>query len=372
MQSTGVLAGSGRPSAVTPQFGTRGTARRIAPGDWSPPEASNAPAEPEHLPPPPELVEETDAATATVNLLRDAIRSGDGALTVFRRAVPPRWQFLGGAAATVLLLGALHMAFTTGVGWALLALQLLAIVFAASCGGLVAGLTASAIVMAYHFFMADLSVNFAWVALLAIATLTVATLIGMLRDDVGRIGEELMSARRLLKAANARLDRARETEAMRAYYDPMTDLPTRRLVIDRFGQMLAMARRSGTFAVVMLLDLNCFKEINDRFGHDIGDEVLRGVGQRLTALMRRGDTVGRLEGDKFVVLLAGLSDHAGLDAATQKMFAALSEPFHIGSPPKEIHVSAALGLGVYPEDAETWEELYSVASEAVRVAKGMR
>ena len=371
MHFSGVLTGPGRPSASTPQFGTRGTARRAAPGDWSPPQP---PVQPESdTAAPADEAMEADAATASVHSLRDAIRSGDGALTVFRRTVPAQWQLLGGAAATVLLVGTLHMAFAIGgVTWPLLALHLLAIVFAASCGGLVAGLTAAAIVMAYHFAAGDLAAGYAWIALLAIATLSIATMIGLLRDDLGRIGEELASARRLLKAANARIDRARETEAMRAYYDPMTDLPTRRLVIDRFGQMLAMARRAGTFAAVMLLDLNRFAEVNERFGHDIGDEVLRGVGQRLTALMRRGDTVGRLEGDKFVVLLAGMSDRAGVDAATQKMFAGLGEPLHVGSPPREVYVSAAVGIAVCPDDGETWEDLYSVASEAVRVAKGMR
>jgi diguanylate cyclase (GGDEF)-like protein len=296
-------------------------------------------------------------------------------MAVFRRAVPPQWQFIGGAGFAVALVAVLHFVFTAQAAWPLLSLQLLTVVVASACGGLLAGLTATAVVVGYHLELVALPTpnnDFAWPALLTLSTLTIAVVVGLLREDLGRIGTDLDQTRTLLAAANMRLERTKETEAMRAYYDPMTDLPTRRLVIDRFGQVLPQARRSSTFAAMVLLDLTAFKEVNQTFGYDVGNEVLRQVGQRLTMLMRRGDTVGRLEGSKFVILLTGLADRSGVDAATQKLRDGLLEPFMVGNPPREVHVAASLGIAICPDQGEEWDVLYREADEALRVAKGTR
>jgi diguanylate cyclase (GGDEF)-like protein len=147
------------------------------------------------------------------------------------------------------------------------------------------------------------------------------------------IGHDLATTRNLLTAANARIECGKEAEATRAYYDPKTELPTRHLVVDRFGQILPQARRTGTYAALVLLDLNKFKEVNQNFGYDTDGEVLRQVSQRLSTVIRRGDTVGRFDGNRFIVLLTALSDSGGIDVAVQKLNDALAEPFTAGRPP---------------------------------------
>jgi diguanylate cyclase (GGDEF)-like protein len=98
-----------------------------------------------------------------------------------------------------------------------------------------------------------------------------------------------------------------------ALHDPLTDLPNRSLVLDRAEQILARARRLDVPATALYMDIDCFKQINDRYGHRAGDEVLRQVGARLKTVLRENDTVGRLGGDEFVMLV----DSVGLDAAPE-------------------------------------------------------
>jgi len=97
--------------------------------------------------------------------------------------------------------------------------------------------------------------------------------------------------------------------------------------------------------------------------------VLRQVGQRLLGVMRREDTVGRLDSDTFVVLLTGVTEPAGVATAAQKIADALEEPFVAGNPPGEIVLSARLGAAIYPQDGEDWESLYHFAEEAIMLAK---
>jgi len=292
---------------------------------------------------------------------------------VFRRAVPVPWQIAGGTLFTVLAVGALLAIFGRSEALGpLLAVQVLIVVIAAAGGGLFAGLAAALILVIVHVVLPipGQFAHTAWFALFVIATATMAVLVGLLREDLGRIGSDLDTTRSLLDAANARIERSKEMEAMRAYYDPLTDLPSRRLVADRFGQIMPQARRTSTYAALLLLDLNKFKEVNQTFGRDIGDEVLRQVGLRLNTAMRRGDTVGRLDGNKFVVLLTALTERSGIDIAAQKLLNALADPIAVGRPVRELHVSASIGLAVFPDDGDDWEKLYQIADEALRVAKG--
>ncbi len=101
--------------------------------------------------------------------------------------------------------------------------------------------------------------------------------------------------------------------AHRALHDPLTDLPNRSLVLDRAEQILARAHRLGKSATALFVDIDGFKQINDRYGHRVGDEILRQVGARLKTVLRDNDTVGRLGGDEFVMLI----DSLGLDASPQ-------------------------------------------------------
>ena len=118
-----------------------------------------------------------------------------------------------------------------------------------------------------------------------------------------------------------------------AFYDPLTRLPNRRLLLDRLQQAMTVAARSGKTGAVMLLDLDNFKALNDSLGHDIGDELLIEVAQRLEASVRQGDTVARMGGDEFVVMLEGL-DTGGMAAAqaeavATKIHTALNRTYHL-------------------------------------------
>lgn len=259
--------------------------------------------------------------------------------------------------------------------WRLVPLPLLGVAAAAGLAGLSAGLTAATVVVLYYLTrLAVVGANpanheFAWLSLLAVTTFGIALLTSWPRRRLQSLQDELNGTQTLLEGANRRLARAQETEQLRSYYDHVTDLPSRRMVVDRFSQGLAHARRGNTMLAVLLLDLDHFREVNDRIGRDAGDEVLRQIGQRLTGVMRREDTVGRLDSDTFVVLLTSIAEPAGVKTAARKIADALEEPFVAGNPPGGIVVSAQLGAAIYPQDGQDWETLYRFAKEALSLSK---
>jgi diguanylate cyclase (GGDEF)-like protein len=131
----------------------------------------------------------------------------------------------------------------------------------------------------------------------------------------------------------------------RALHDPLTDLPNRSLVLDRADRLLARARRLDDPVTALFVDIDDFKQINDRFGHRAGDEVLRQVGARLKTVLRDSDTVGRLSGDEFVMLV----DSAGLDVApelvAERILDVLRLPMDLPSPaPSSVAVTASIGI----------------------------
>ncbi len=131
----------------------------------------------------------------------------------------------------------------------------------------------------------------------------------------------------------------------RALHDTLTDLPNRGLVIDRAEQILARARRMDVPATALYMDIDGFKQINDRFGHQAGDEVLRAVGARLKTVLRDNDTVGRLGGDEFVMLV----DSVGLDAApelvAERILEVLRLPIELSEPAgSQVSISASIGI----------------------------
>jgi len=131
-----------------------------------------------------------------------------------------------------------------------------------------------------------------------------------------------------------------------AFYDPLTHLPNRRLLLDRLKQAQASSSRNGREGALLFIDLDNFKALNDTLGHDIGDLLLQQVAERLTACVREGDTVARLGGDEFVVLLEDLSEQA-FDAAAQteiigeKIIAALNQPYRLAT--HECHSTPSIG-----------------------------
>jgi diguanylate cyclase (GGDEF)-like protein/PAS domain S-box-containing protein len=152
-----------------------------------------------------------------------------------------------------------------------------------------------------------------------------------------------------------------------AYTDRLTGLPNRALFHDRLEQALVMAERHNTPVAVLFLDLDRFKIINDSLGHEIGDEVLVAVAQRLRRCLRAEDTLARLGGDEFAILLPEIANRRDTHLVTDKCLAALSDPELIGS--HELTVNASIGVAVSPEDGADVQHLLRSADGAMYRAK---
>ena len=155
-----------------------------------------------------------------------------------------------------------------------------------------------------------------------------------------------------------------------ATHDTLTGLPNRYLMFDRLNQLLVRAARYELSFAILFIDLDGFKRINDSRGHDVGDLVLRGVAERLTRNLRAADTVARIGGDEFVVLLESL--RAGPDAIVlaDKIRSAVGMPFAL--PGGDAAVTVSIGIGQYPDDGRDAEELLKAADVAMYRAKRRR
>jgi diguanylate cyclase len=137
--------------------------------------------------------------------------------------------------------------------------------------------------------------------------------------------------------------------------------------MDRLGREIAHAERDGHLFAVLLLDLDRFKQINDSLGHGAGDQLLEEVGRRLSGAVREVDTVARIGGDEFLLLIADTRDQSDLATVAAKIGKSLAEPFRVGS--AELHTSASIGISVYPADGTTGDDLVLRADEAMYFAK---
>lgn len=149
--------------------------------------------------------------------------------------------------------------------------------------------------------------------------------------------------------------RADELIAYQAYHDILTELPNRVLFKDRLGLALLQAKRNESSLAVMFIDLDRFKLVNDTLGHAVGDELLQQVAARLKACLRRCDTLSRLGGDEFTVVLPELSDPRDAGLIAQKFIECLRLPFQLAG--QSVHISASIGIAVYPSDGKSVDEL---------------
>jgi diguanylate cyclase (GGDEF)-like protein/PAS domain S-box-containing protein len=153
-----------------------------------------------------------------------------------------------------------------------------------------------------------------------------------------------------------------------AFYDPLSELPNRRLFLDRINQHIEKAKNDSEKAfAVFYMDLDKFKHVNDTYGHCIGDQLLKMVGKRLTSIVRAGDTIARVGGDEFTVLLTTLPDKASASHFAKRIRDSIEKPFMIDG--LKIDVSISIGISFYPEDASTVEELLTTADKAMYIAK---
>jgi diguanylate cyclase (GGDEF)-like protein/PAS domain S-box-containing protein len=151
-------------------------------------------------------------------------------------------------------------------------------------------------------------------------------------------------------------------------HDFLTKLPNRMLFQDRLNVELAHAKRNDTNLAVMMLDLDRFKVVNDTFGHSIGDKLLRAAGELLVVLVRKSDTVARVGGDEFLVLLPQIAKIEDATRVAQKILGAFRKPFVIDS--YQIRVTTSIGIVIYPEDGEDVDDLLANADTAMYWVKG--
>lgn len=152
-----------------------------------------------------------------------------------------------------------------------------------------------------------------------------------------------------------------------AYHDQLTGLPNRLLLHDRFKQALATATRENTMVAVLFLDLDKFKQVNDTLGHEAGDQLLKLVSQRLARSVREVDTVSRIGGDEFVVLVTDLRTADTVTLVAEKILAELSIPFEIGD--VDIASSLSIGIALYPNDGQDLDTLLRMADVSMYHAK---
>jgi diguanylate cyclase (GGDEF)-like protein/PAS domain S-box-containing protein len=161
--------------------------------------------------------------------------------------------------------------------------------------------------------------------------------------------------------------RAEQKIAHLAHYDLLTDLPNRALFLDILNHSIALAKRNKHKAAVMFLDLDGFKQINDTLGHDAGDLLLKGVATRIKSTLRDSDTVARVGGDEFILVLENIGSDDNAALVSRKIIEALSLPFDLSGHPSR--VGGSIGIALYPDDENDPGLLVKEADEAMYLAK---
>jgi diguanylate cyclase (GGDEF)-like protein/PAS domain S-box-containing protein len=196
------------------------------------------------------------------------------------------------------------------------------------------------------------------------------------KKDGTRIQVETASHIILFEGCNARFTLAQDiTERQQlhdrllhqANHDVLTGLPNRLLLKDRMEQTLASAARYGNLAAVICLDLDRFKQINDTYGHAVGDLCLRKLADRLCARLRASDTVARSGGEEFTVLLGGLATPADAELVVAELLSGIRQPFVVDG--YNLEISASIGIAIYPDDGTDSQALWRSADTAMYRAK---
>ena len=186
------------------------------------------------------------------------------------------------------------------------------------------------------------------------------------RALVGEVEERHVLQKQLLMVTEQE-----EVARHAAFHDPLTKLPNRALFNDRLELGLALTRRHSWSLAVMFVDLDNFKAINDSYGHGIGDEVLRTIGERLNRNVRGGDTISRYGGDEFLYLLLEIQNERDISVLAEKIITLIQMPCQIRENDMTCApaVSASVGIAIFPRDGETASALIRNADKAMYEAK---
>ena len=157
-----------------------------------------------------------------------------------------------------------------------------------------------------------------------------------------------------------------------AHHDSLTGLPNRMLFNDRLGQAISLARRDSRQFALFYLDLDKFKAVNDTAGHTAGDELLQAVAARIRREVRESDTVARVGGDEFTVILPGITRREEAETVARKIIAALVAPFQLDSQTQSVDIGTSIGIALYPSDAQDADALIKAADAAMYGAKQAR
>ena len=186
-------------------------------------------------------------------------------------------------------------------------------------------------------------------------------------ERILRLDRDLENANRILLEKNHRLEESEERLRQMAHYDKLTRLPNRVLFFDRLERVIAESKRNHFCFGLLFADLDAFKAINDTFGHETGDGLLCEVAGRMEECVRTSDTVARMGGDEFCVIVREATSPDDLVTVADKIITALSRPFDISG--NICRIGASIGFAIYPDDGETVEELLTHSDSAMYDAK---
>jgi diguanylate cyclase (GGDEF)-like protein len=182
-----------------------------------------------------------------------------------------------------------------------------------------------------------------------------------------RLRREGAQKRQLLRYVK-KLQNAERSLKKHAFFDPLTGLANRLLLIDRFQLAMQHSKRSLKQFAVLMIDLNKFKDINDTYGHSAGDTVLVTIAQRLVSLVRSSDTVARLGGDEFVLIIESVAEREQIATLGRKLVDLLAEPITLDSG-EVVSLGGSVGFAWYPKDGENLKDILEVADQAMYFCK---
>lgn len=197
---------------------------------------------------------------------------------------------------------------------------------------------------------------------------TVAVVLGIAAIVLAMRLQRALDDKKRYKQYALKLRTAEKSLKQHAFFDPLTGLANRLLLVDRFQLAMRHAKRSRRQFAVLMIDLNKFKGINDTYGHAAGDTVLITVAQRLVSAVRASDTVARLGGDEFALIIESVAERDQIDTLGQKLVDLLTEDVTLESG-DVVSVGGSIGIAWYPKDGENLKDILDVADQAMYFCK---